>query len=177
MPIKPLDRLLFAQGGCCFFCDRPISKAEASVEHLVALTHDGPDNDENCVACCKQLNTLFGRISLKEKLRIVLNQDGSFACPAAIANSSPIEKPATPKPTPALIDSPDAKLQVVITDLHKRGAAKPGTVEKLKNTMRSALKNGETEEDLAVLVHALEQRKLISVTEGKVTYASQSNAL
>jgi len=36
MPTKPLDRLMFAQGGHCFFCKKPLSKSEASVEHLVA---------------------------------------------------------------------------------------------------------------------------------------------
>jgi len=53
MPTTPLQRLLFAQGGDCFFCRKKLGKAEASVEHLVALTHGGRDNDENCVACCK----------------------------------------------------------------------------------------------------------------------------
>jgi 5-methylcytosine-specific restriction endonuclease McrA len=76
MPTKPLERLIFTQGGNCFFCRKPLGKAEASVGHLVAVSHGGKDNDENCVACCKALNSLFGRMSLKEKLQIVLNQKG-----------------------------------------------------------------------------------------------------
>jgi hypothetical protein len=55
MPTKPIERLMFAQGGQCFFCRKPLQKAEASVEHLVGLAHGGKDNDENCVACCKAL--------------------------------------------------------------------------------------------------------------------------
>ncbi len=89
MPTKPIERLMFAQGGECFFCRRPLRKADASVEHLVAVTHGGKDNDENCVACCKSLNTLFGRMSLKEKLHIILNQKGDFACPAGLTFRSP----------------------------------------------------------------------------------------
>lgn len=177
MPIKPLDRLLFAQGGRCFFCDRRLSKPDASVEHLVALTHGGKDNDENCVACCKQLNTLFGRMSLKEKLRIALNQEGKFTCPAASAGASTTKPPVVSKPTADLPLTADAKLQVVLIDLHKRGAAKPGTVEKLKNTMKSALKNGETDEEVSALVQALEKLGAISVSEGKISYALPLRAL
>lgn len=44
MPTKPLDRLLFAQGGLCFFCKRPLSSAEASVEH----------REELLTNCCKR---------------------------------------------------------------------------------------------------------------------------
>ena len=68
MPTTPLQRLLFAQGGDCFFCRKKLGKAEASVEHLVALTHGGRDNDENCVACCKSLNSLFGRMSRRPQI-------------------------------------------------------------------------------------------------------------
>ena len=57
MRTKPLDRLLFTQGGECFFCHQPLPREEASIEHLVAVTHGGKDNDENVVACCQALNT------------------------------------------------------------------------------------------------------------------------
>ena len=159
MPIKPIDRLLFAQGGRCFFCARQLTKADASIEHLVARAHGGKDNDENCVACCKQLNALFGRVSLKEKLRIILSQHGTFVCPAT--SIGPAEIPV----------AVEAKLVIVLNDLHKRGAAKPSTVEKLKNTMKSALKNGETETEMTVLIQALQDSGAISVSGGKVKYA------
>jgi hypothetical protein len=171
MPIKPLDRLLFAQGGKCFFCERALPKAEASVEHLVALTHGGPDNDENCVACCKQLNTLFGRMSLKEKLRIVLNQEGCFACPTDTQQPQAAKKIVAPKPKAPPPSTFEEKLQAVLADLRKRGAAKPATAEKLKNTMKSALKNGESEDDLAELLSALQALQWVTVTDGAVAYA------
>lgn len=81
MPTKPLDRLMFAQGGICFFCKKPLPKSEASVEHLVASANGGSNSDENCVACCKAVNALLGSMSLKEKIQVVLNQKGQFKCP------------------------------------------------------------------------------------------------
>ena len=64
---------MFAQGGLCFFCKKPLAKAAASVEHLVASANGGKNNDENCVACCKAINALLGSMSLKEKVQVVLN--------------------------------------------------------------------------------------------------------
>ena len=177
MPIKPIDRLLFAQGGRCFFCARQLTKADASIEHLVARAHSGKDNDENCVACCKQLNALFGRVSLKEKLRIILNQHGTFVCPAASIGPAAAKSPRTSEAEPEIPATVKAKLVIVLNDLHKRGAAKPSTVEKLKNTMKSALKNGETETEMAVLIQALQDSGVISVSGGKVTYALPPKAL
>src|SRR5436189_5013984 len=81
MPTKPLDRLMFAQGGLCFFCHKALPQGEASVEHLVASANGGANGDDNRVACCKALNALFGSMSLKEKIRLVLNQKGIFRCP------------------------------------------------------------------------------------------------
>lgn len=171
MPIKPINRLLFAQGGRCFFCARQLTKADASIEHLVPRAHSGKDNDENCVACCKQLNALFGRVSLKEKLRIILNQHGPFVCPAASIGAAAAKLPRTSNAEPETPAPVAAKLTLVLNDLHKRGAAKPSTVEKLKNTMKSLLKNGEAETDMAVLIQALKDRGVITVSGGKVTYA------
>ncbi len=81
MPTKPLDRLMFAQGGLCYFCNIPLPKAQASVEHLVPLARAGSNTDDNCVACCKAINGLLGSMSLKEKIKVVLNQKGNFICP------------------------------------------------------------------------------------------------
>src|SRR4029453_8288744 len=81
MPTKPLERLMFAQGGLCFFCKQPLPKNEASVENLVASANGGSNNDENCASCCKSVNALLGSMSLKEKVQVVLNQKGEFKCP------------------------------------------------------------------------------------------------
>src|SRR5688572_20698886 len=102
MPTTPLDRLLFIQGGMCFFCEAPLSRADSSVEHLVARSRGGGNGDANCVACCKAINALLGSMSVKEKFRVVLNQRGSFKCPngasqsktaAAFAGTGPSTQP------------------------------------------------------------------------------------
>ena len=80
--MKQLDRLLFEQGGDCFFCRQPLSKSDASIEHLVAIANGGPNHEDNCVACCKAVNALLGSKSLKNKIQVILNQRGEFRCPA-----------------------------------------------------------------------------------------------
>src|SRR5665647_3213554 len=101
MPTKPLDRLMFVQGGICFFCKQPLPKAEASVEHLLASANGGGNSDENCVACCKTVNALLGSMSLKEKFQVVLNQKGQFKCPnGAVATK------AAAKPKASVISKP-----------------------------------------------------------------------
>ncbi len=81
MPTKPIDKLLFIQGGRCFFCDKKLTKQEASIEHLLASSKGGANSYENCVAYCKKLNGLFGNMTIKEKFQVVLNQKGEFTCP------------------------------------------------------------------------------------------------
>ena len=75
------------QGGLCFFCRQHLPRGEASIEHLVASANGGTNSEENCVACCRTLNSLLGSKSIKEKLQIVLNQRGGFRCPGS---ASPI---------------------------------------------------------------------------------------
>ena len=170
MPTTPIQRLLFAQGGDCFFCNRKLPKAEASVEHLVALTHGGKDNDENCVACCKSLNNLFGRMSLKEKLQIVLNQRGDFTCPAGAA---PAElKASQPKAVAQKKRTHDERFALVVADLQKRGNARPGTTDKLLNTIKSHMVQlGEPPAEADALLGELRARSYVAVAEDKVTYA------
>ena len=172
MPTTPLQRLLFAQGEDCFFCRKKLMKAEASVEHLVALTHGGKDNDENCVACCKALNNLFGRMSLKEKLQIVLNQRGGFACPA----SAPASVAQLPTPTPKQAVKKERthveRFALVVADLQKRGNARPGTVDKLLNTIKSHMASlGEPASEADKLLVELRARNFVEVEAEKVSYA------
>ncbi len=172
MPTKPIERLMFAQGGECFFCRRPLRKADASVEHLVAVTHGGKDNDENCVACCKSLNTLFGRMSLKEKLHIILNQKGDFACPAGLPANLPPTKTNPTKPTTKATTTFRDRLLLVIEDLQKRGNARPGTVEKLLNTIKTRLTHiGESASEADALLQELSVKRFVIIAGAKVTYA------
>ena len=99
--IKQLDRLLFMQGNRCFFCGDSIPDGEASVEHLVASSKGGARDDENCVACCKTINGVFGSLSVKAKLQIVLSHRGQFKCPQSLPQHEPAAKPVSESTTGA----------------------------------------------------------------------------
>jgi len=177
MATKPIDRLLFAQGGNCFFCESPLPRDQASIEHLVAQAHGGKDNDENCVATCKTLNGLLGRMSLKEKLKVVINQRGDFQCP----NRSPVQTksvlaPAhTPAPQPATktpaARSREERLDLIIKDLKRRGNSRPGKIETLENTVRAYLAQlGEPPGELPSIMRELQTRAYVLIENKKVTY-------
>jgi hypothetical protein len=165
MPTRPLDRLLFAQGGLCFFCRQPIPKADASVEHLVASANGGSNGDENCVVCCKTMNALLGSMSLKEKIQVVLNQEGKFKCPNGAqkkaAKAAIVAAPSPPGSDP---------VAVVIANLRQRGTAKPKTVKKLMSTIR-AFRKGISDEHLTALLEELQAAGFISIDGSKVAYA------
>lgn len=165
MPTKPLDRLMFAQGGLCFFCKQPLPKSEASVEHLVASANGGNNNDENCVACCKAVNALLGSMSLKEKVQVVLNQKGQFKCP----NGAGAVK-ATPKPV-ATAKAKDDKFSLVVANLQQRGNSKPRSLKTLTSTVASLFPKGLPEAELKSLLHQLQAAGKVIVTDNKVTYA------
>lgn len=177
MATTALDRLLFAQGGDCFFCYQNLPRAEASVEHLVASTLGGGDNDENCVACCKTLNRLFGRMSLKEKMQLLLKQRGDFQCPGGIQRTVAIpdkrQVAAAParKKVPEDFSTSEGHVRLAVEDLRKRGNSRPGNEEKLLNTIRTALAHkGQAEDSAAAVLDAFKASGWILVTEGKVTY-------
>jgi 5-methylcytosine-specific restriction endonuclease McrA len=92
MATTKLQRMMFLQGRRCYFCARTIPTEEASVDHLVPSSAGGLDHSDNLVACCKTLNAMFGNMSVKEKIRVVLNQRGTFTCP----NQPATAKPAAP---------------------------------------------------------------------------------
>ena len=167
MPTKPLERLMFAQGGLCFFCKKSLAKIEASVEHLVASANGGRNDDENCVACCKAINALLGSMSLKEKIQVVLNQRGHFKCP----NESP--KVAVPAPT-TVSSQPKThadKLAAIIADLHRRGAARPRTVKTLTGTVQALFQKKLSDHEVTLLLEQLGAQGVIVVSGTKVSYA------
>lgn len=170
-----LDRLLFAQGGQCFFCRKPLPKAEASVEHLLASANGGTNDDGNCVACCKALNHLLGSKSIKEKMQIVLNQRGNFQCPGNVIQQasiapSPSNAGAAPKAVPATAND---TFDLVASDLKKRGASRPRKISTLTSTIRALLKQQQkpnSDAEVANLVTELQKRGKLIVTDTKVTY-------
>lgn len=163
--MKQLERLLFLQGNRCFFCEEPIPPGQASVEHLVASANGGLNEDNNCVVCCKAVNAALGSLSVKAKLRAVLNQRGPFKCPnwAQVDQVPPPQEPGE--------GGVAERIALVIADLQKRGASRPRRVATLKNTIASVFQKQLSDEDLNTLVEVLENRKLIVVEESKVAYA------
>lgn len=181
MPTKPLDRLMFAQGGLCFFCNAPMPKDGASVEHLVPSARAGSNSDDNCVACCKSLNALLGSMSLKEKLRVVLLQKGDFKCPNGNGVEQELPPPLLALPAPAVelvppiaavlvaaVPKKDA-LAAVIKDLKGRGKSKPLRVKTLASTIK-ALPLGLSDRDVQAVVDQLTAQGKVIVSGAKVAY-------
>ena len=168
MPTKPLDRLMFTQGGLCFFCKDPLPQGEASVEHLVASANGGGNGDDNCVACCKALNALFGSMSLKEKIQLVLNQRGHFKCPNTARKVAASR--AGLKAAPPLSKSSSERIATVIADLHRRGTAKPRTVKTLAGTITALFQKQLSEQEVATLIERLRVDGVIAVVGAKVSY-------
>jgi hypothetical protein len=166
MPTKPLDRLMFVQGGVCFFCKERLPKAEASVEHLLASASGGGNSDENCVACCKAVNALLGSKSLKEKFQIVLNQKGQFKCPNGAGSAKAVAKPQA-----TVIAKPNNdKVALVVANLKQRGNSKPRTLKTLMSTVSSLFPKGISEADLTTLVEQLKTKGKIIMEGKKVSY-------
>jgi hypothetical protein len=175
MPTKPLDRLMFVQGGACFFCRQALPRAEASVEHLHATANGGGNQDDNCVACCKAVNALFGSMSLKEKFQVVLNQQGKFKCPNASTGPSTAVKPVVPsaptspqpkKPVLAKLD-----LNAVVVNLKQRGNSKPRTVKTLTSTVASLLPQNAAANQAQAFVAQLVSSGKVTLDGNKVSYA------
>lgn len=168
MPTKPLERLIFAQGGMCFFCHQPLPKDEASVEHLVATANGGNGNLENCVACCKTVNSLLGSMSLKEKFQVVLNQRGAFKCPVRLAKAGPAPKTSTSPPTPE--QTHDQRLEHIVANLRQRGSSRPRTLKTLRSTVAALFGKKLTDKELDALLEGLQSVGTIAIAGTKLTY-------
>lgn len=162
--MKQLERLLVMQGRRCFFCDEIIPSGEASVEHLVASANGGSNDDENCVVCCKALNAAFGSKPYKEKLRAVLNHKGEFVCPRQPTTHAPA------RATPEAPENDEAQIALVLADLVRRGASRPRKEQTLRNTIAAVFQKKLAEEQLSGLLARLQDRKYLSITDGKVGY-------
>lgn len=166
--IRPLTRLLFAQGGRCFFCKEPLPVTDASVEHLVARAKGGSDADENCVVCCKSLNGLLGSMSLKEKIQVFLNQKEQFECPNNLQKKIMKARPQSSQRVTKVVPE---RYEQLVANLKQRGSAKPRTVAKLKSTIAALFQNKLSPDEVNALVQHLQSSRVISIARSKVTYA------
>ena len=90
-----------------------------------------------------------------------------LACRSKDVTEIPIVKAAHSK-------TPGERLEVVIADLQRRGAAKPRTVKTLGSTINSIFQKQISEQELAELMASLEKRGVIVTAGTKVSYALPS---
>ena len=192
MTTKQLDNLLFAQGGKCFFCKEMLDRGNASVEHLVAKANGGNNtNNENCIACCKAVNSLLGSLPLKHKIEIILNQEGRFICPSnkatptaakqapkTVAVKQPAKQPVkqvmkavSAKPMQKSPPQTSDRLSIATADLKKRGNARPKKLKTLKTTLAAIVKfKGFKASDIDDIVSKLQEAGKVVIEGEKVAY-------
>ena len=69
--IVPMVRALLKRDGSgCFFCHLEMPDEDRSLEHLVAVTHGGPNHISNFVLAHRRCNAKVGHLSVMEKVRI-----------------------------------------------------------------------------------------------------------
>lgn len=190
MPAKLIDRLLFEQGGACFFCRRPLARSEATAEHLVAVAHGGDGRATNLVACCQALNTILGSQSLKEKLRMVLDQAHPFLCPNGDQPGPSVRPPQTAAATPRKKAAKKKRTKAakelvaevteavssqaiddIVTALREFPGLLPSRQPSLRKRLRKLVAHLEPQPKIADIVAALQQREVLRVDEGTVVYA------
>ncbi len=187
MATTPIERLLFVQGNLCFFCQQPLAKADASVEHLLATANGGDNSDGNCVVCCKAVNRVLGSMQLKDKLKVVLNQRGRFVCPdphklavAAPAEVRPAKSQSKPQPKqppqskpqsqPKPAPQPPAHYDKVLANLRKRGSSRPRTLARLKSSIATLFPKGTSADVIDALLARLQAEGIVTVTGVRVAY-------
>ena len=160
-----LQKLLFLQGGKCFFCGRQLAEGEGSIEHLVAKSLGGTDALDNLVAICKNTNALMEDMSVKQKLQLVLNQSGTFSCPTFnVGAGSRVETKIAPKGAMQYYS-------YVVNNLHKRGKARPQSMSTLEATIKALLpKTDFTDVVVSNILNTLLKNNIISFHTGKLTY-------
>lgn len=163
--MKQLARLLFLQGNRCFLCGEPIPLGEASVEHLLATSNGGTNGDDNCIVCCKAVNSALGNLSLKAKIQAVINHRDGFNCPSGFG----VAQAASMERRYVIPLSDNAAL--VLADLQKRGSSKPRRVDTLKNTINSIFQMALTAHQLESLIAELTTFGYVSITATKVSYS------
>ena len=169
--MKQLERLLFLQGNRCFFCGDSIPDGEASVEHLVATSHGGAKDDENCVVCCRAVNAALGNLPIKAKFQAVLNQRSRFTCPRHGSGSARVDSSER-----LAHDVLPERIALVVADLQKMSTSRPRRVKTLKNTLNCLFQMALSEPELDALISNLQESGYVIVDDTKVSYALPTEA-
>lgn len=68
---RPIVKTLLARDGAdCFFCRKPTTTKDRTVEHLVARIHGGPNHISNLFLAHEGCNRKAGHLSAVEKIKI-----------------------------------------------------------------------------------------------------------
>lgn len=65
---KYVETIRQRDGDACFFCAQPVSEETESVEHLVAITHGGPNHISNMFLAHRLCNEMAAHLSVTEKI-------------------------------------------------------------------------------------------------------------
>lgn len=135
------------------------------------MPNGGGNGDDNCVACCKALDALFGSMSLKEQIQLVLNQKGHFKCPNKAGAPKAVVSAAVVRASRSHTSgSLSEKIARIIGDLQKRGSARPRTVKTLSSTIGALFQKQVSEQEVASVVELLRAEGLIEVAGAEVSY-------
>ncbi|WP_424139209.1 HNH endonuclease [Roseomonas chloroacetimidivorans] len=61
-------------GWGCLYCARPLSLTEATIEHVVSITHGGPTHPANLALACAPCNAQASHLSAAEKVRLAIRR-------------------------------------------------------------------------------------------------------
>lgn len=75
-----LRRILFTQGGKCFYCRKPLPEEDATLDHIVPKSQGGTESIDNLGACCKDINQLFANAPVKSKIETIILWEGRLPC-------------------------------------------------------------------------------------------------
>lgn len=65
-----MSAVLKRDGPDCFYCFKPTTESNRSIEHLVSTTHGGPNHLSNLVLAHRKCNSMAGHLSAMEKIRL-----------------------------------------------------------------------------------------------------------
>ena len=105
---------------------------------------------------------------------LVMQGRRCFFCDEMIpAGEASVEHLVASAPVIAIPNAPeaeDAQIALVIADLARRGASRPRKEQTLRNTIAAVFQKKLAEEELSSLLARLQDRKYLSITDGKVGY-------
>ena len=76
-----LERLLFLQGGKCFYCGKTMADKTASIEHIIPRSCGGSNELDNLAVCCQSINHMLADVSPKKKIELLVDWKGKVPCP------------------------------------------------------------------------------------------------